>query len=117
MFRCVSLLLSILLLTNSVKANLIVNGDFEYNDVKSNSWQWFTADKVDGWSGSTVEIWNKYLKMSAFTGSQFAELNAHGNNGNMFTLYQDMQTQKDTLYYLSFAYAARQRGISTTTIG
>jgi hypothetical protein len=71
-------------LSHGVAANLIVNGSFEDNNVKSGKWSWFTADKVNGWDGSNIEIWDNLLSINAFDGSQIAELNSHGSNKSIF---------------------------------
>ena len=90
------------------KANLIENGGFEDNDVSQNTWRWYTSDNVNGWSGSTVEIWDTFLGVTAVDGSQFAELNAHGNNGQQFSIFQTFDTRVNGLYNLSFYYQARR---------
>lgn len=90
-----------------VQANLIVNGSFEDNDVKSNSWKWFTSANVQGWDGSTIEIWDNYQNFRAYEGDQYAELNAHGNRGQAFSIFQNIQTIVGARYSVSFAYAAR----------
>ncbi|MDF2176830.1 DUF642 domain-containing protein [Aliiglaciecola sp. CAU 1673] len=96
------------LLSYSTSANLIINGGFEDNNVKTNTWAWFTADKVPGWEGSNIEIWDTYQKFQAFDGTQHAELNAHGGNGT-YSIFQTFATEIGGLYELSFAYAARSK--------
>ncbi|MFC3120408.1 response regulator receiver protein [Agaribacter flavus] len=95
-------------LGTNANANLIVNGDFESSDVSPNTWQWFTSNEVDGWQGSNLEIWNTFRGINAYSGSQFAELNAHGQRGQSFTIFQSVQTQIDSLYQISFSYRARR---------
>lgn len=89
-------------------ANLVINGDFESSDVRTNTWRWFTADNVDGWEGSNVEVWDSFRGIDAYSGTQFAELNAHANRGQAFTIFQSLQTEIDNLYDLTFAYRARR---------
>ena len=88
-------------------ANLIQNGGFEDTAVSSNSWAWFYASDVLGWSGSNIEIWDSFQGFSAFEGTQHAELNAHPSNGQAFSIYQSFNTQVGASYDLSFAYSAR----------
>lgn len=96
------------LLTSAVaSANLITNGGFEETDVGKNKWAWFTSDKVNGWQGSNIEIWDNYNRVTAFEGTQHAELNAHSSNGDAFSIFQTFSTQVGGLYDVSFAYSAR----------
>jgi hypothetical protein len=91
-------------------ANLIENGSFEQAEesVSPGSWKYFTADQVDGWEGSNIEIWNDFNGVQATDGVQFAELNAHPSSGSEFGIYQDFATTTGQWYDLSFAYRARQ---------
>lgn len=89
------------------QANLITNGSFEENDVNQKTWRWFSADDVNGWSGSNIEIWDNYGGVTAVEGSQFAELNAHANGSQQFSIYQSVDTNIGNLYNLSFYYRAR----------
>jgi hypothetical protein len=88
-------------------ANLIVNGGFEDSNVGNNQWKWFTSANVNGWSGSTIEVWDSLQGFDSQEGEQHAELNAHGNNGQVFSIYQSFATTSGVSYDLSFAYAAR----------
>lgn len=90
-----------------VSANLIINGSFENTAVAQNSWAWFNSDYVDGWQGSNIEIWNSYNNVTAYQGTQHAELNAHPSNGQAFSIFQTFATQIGNIYDLSFAYQAR----------
>lgn len=92
---------------SAANANLITNGGFEDNDVSQNTWRWYTSDKVNGWSGSNIEIWDRFLGVTAVDGNQFAELNAHGNGGQQFSIFQSFDTEVNGLYNLSFYYQAR----------
>ena len=92
-------------------ANLILNGSFENNDIKSNSWKAFTAGTVDGWSGTNMELWDNFQRLNAFDGSQYAELNANGNGGR-YSIFQRFATEVGATYDVSFAYAARRSGES-----
>jgi hypothetical protein len=94
-------------LCSPVMANLIQNGGFEETAVNSNSWAWFYASDVNGWSGSNIEIWDSFQGFSAYEGSQHAELNAHPSNGQAFSIYQSFNTLVGASYDLSFAYSAR----------
>ena len=100
-------LVSGLLISVVASANLITNGGFEETDVGKNKWAWFTADKINGWQGSNIEIWDNYNRVTAFEGTQHAELNAHSANGDAFSIFQTFSTQVGGLYYVSFAYSAR----------
>jgi hypothetical protein len=88
-------------------ANLITNGGFEDTDVRENSWAWFNSNHVNGWQGSNIEIWDTYNNVTAFEGTQHAELNAHPSYGNAFSIFQTIATQVGSTYDLSFAYSAR----------
>lgn len=91
----------------NANANLIVNGSFEDSIVNTNSWKWFTSDKVNGWNGSNIEIWDNFGRVNAFDGTQFAELNAHSNGSSVFSIYQTFDTEINGIYDFSFAYRAR----------
>ncbi|WP_340679695.1 DUF642 domain-containing protein [Paraglaciecola sp.] len=107
-FANVGIIATLILGTHfNVSANLIVNGGFEDTKVKANSWQWFTADTINGWDGSNIEIWNNYLGVTATEGQQFAELNSHANGGSIFSIFQTFSTEIDSIYDFSFAYRAR----------
>ena len=88
--------------------NLIINGSFEQNNVGANSWRWFNADDVSGWSGSNIEIWDRFQGFQAFEGFHHAELNAHGQRGQAFSIFQQFDTQIGSIYSVNFAYAARR---------
>lgn len=100
--------LIVLIASQSASANLILNGSFESNDVRKNSWQWFAANNVDGWNGSNIEIWDSYSGVNAFEGTQFAELNAHAGDGQAFSIFQTISTDAGSYYDLSFSYRARR---------
>ena len=65
------------------------------------------TSSVNGWSGSNIEIWDRFLGVTAVDGNQFAELNAHGNGGQQFSIFQSFDTEVNGLYNLSFYYQAR----------
>ena len=91
----------------TASANLITNGSFEEPGVDS-GWAYFSADNVNGWEGSNVEIWESgFNGVNSFDGDQHAELNAHGENEGAWTLYQDITTTPGEAYELFFAYRAR----------
>lgn len=90
-------------------AGLILNGSFENNDVATGKWKWFTANKVSGWEGSNIEIWDNLFGFESFTGSQHIELNSHGSkSAEPFSIYQTFDTEIGQTYSLSFAYSARR---------
>lgn len=107
-FATVSALSFSLLAAAPVSANLIVNGGFEQPDVPTGNWQYFSSAAVDGWEGDNIEIWDNYGGVSAYEGSQFAELNAHPYSGSEFGIFQNFATTIGQSYDLSFAYRARQ---------
>lgn len=88
-------------------ANLITNGSFEDNVVAKGTWNWFSADKVNGWDGSNIEIWHQFAGVQAYEGKQLMELNAHGANQGAWSVYQPFATTIGQRYQLSFAYRAR----------
>ena len=92
-------------------ANLILNGSFESDDIKSNSWKPFAEDTVTGWSGTDMELWDNFNRLNAFDGSQYAELNANVR-GVSYSIFQNFKTEAGTTYDVSFAYAARRNGES-----
>ena len=94
----------------SASAGLIVNGSFENNDIRNNSWSWFSSDQVDGWNGSNIEIWDSLQNFASFDGDQHAELNAHGPNQGAWSVYQSFMTVANQSYDVSFAYASRRSG-------
>lgn len=106
-----SLLVIAALLAPAAQANLIVNGSFEDNVVAKGNWAWFGADKVNGWEGSNIEIWNQFGGVEAFDGKQLMELNAHGNqtnnSTNTWSIFQSFATTVGQRYQLTFAYRAR----------
>ncbi|MFC3093524.1 PEP-CTERM sorting domain-containing protein [Alteromonas sediminis] len=98
-------------------ANLIINGSFEDNDVQQGKWKWFYAEDVNGWNGSTIEIWDNFKGIDATEGNQFAELNAHSNGKKQFGIFQTFQTNVGQTYDVSFAYRARQSNKEAFEIG
>lgn len=93
-------------LSAGANANLIVNGGFEDNNVATGSWQYYSANQVNGWEGSNIEIWDHLGGVVAPEGNQHAELNAHPNAGQ-FSIYQTFTTVVGQLYDVSFFYSAR----------
>lgn len=87
--------------------NLLLNGSFEDNRVANNSWTWVTASQVNGWHGSNLEFWNNYNGVKAFAGSNFLELNAHGENIGGWSVFQQFATTAGARYEVSFAYRNR----------
>lgn len=100
--------------TAASSASLITNGSFEENDVDYGTWKWFTADEVNGWDGSNIEIWDHLKGEEAYDGEQFAELNAHPRPTDAFSIYQDFDTEIGQVYNVSFAYQARRENVNET---
>lgn len=96
-----------LILATSANANLIVNGGFEDNDVAAGGWTYLSANDVNGWEGSNIEIWDHVNGVVAPEGQQHAELNAHPYTGFMFSIYQTFNTVIGQSYDVSFFYSAR----------
>lgn len=111
MSKWLTVLFLVLGVSTSAHANLILNGSFENNDIRSNSWKAFTAGTVEGWSGTNMELWDNFQRLNAFDGSQYAELNANGNGGR-YSIFQTFSTEAGNTYDVSFAYAARRSGES-----
>lgn len=105
--------LAALLISPVASANLLVNGGFEQSPALNQAgggWGYFDPSQVTGWESedNNIEIWNSgFNGVAAHEGNQFAELNAHPETGNAFTLFQDIVTSIGTSYELSFAYRAR----------
>ncbi|GMM71026.1 hypothetical protein MTsDn5_09780 [Alteromonas gracilis] len=58
-----------------------------------------------------MELWDNFDRFNAFDGSQYAELNAKGNDGR-YSIFQSFSTEVGMTYDVSFAYAARRKGES-----
>jgi hypothetical protein len=76
--------------STTAHANLILNGSFESDDIKSNSWKLFAEDTVTGWSGTDMELWDNFDRLNAFDGSQYAELNANVR-GVSYSIFQNFR--------------------------
>lgn len=100
----------------SAQASVISNGNFEDNVIGNNSWRWFSADQVNGWDGSNLEIWRGYAGIQAYSGQQFIELNAHGANKGDWSIFQTLNTVSGSRYQLSFAYRARASNNETFSV-
>ena len=98
--------LALLLASSVTHASLIVNGSFETNDIRSNSWKAFASGTVDGWEGTNMELWDNFKNFAAFDGEQYIELNANGNKGS-YSIFQSINSVEGVIYNVSFAYAAR----------
>lgn len=98
--------LALLLASGFAQASLIVNGSFEDDNIRANSWKAFSAGTVTGWEGSNMELWDNFRKFIAYDGDQYAELNAGGENG-AYSIFQSVSTIQGAVYDVSFAYAAR----------
>ncbi|WP_412535844.1 DUF642 domain-containing protein [Marinobacter sp. MIT932201] len=109
--------LTALMLSPIASANLLTNGSFEESPELTQAgggWGFFNPNlnpnPVPGWGSedNNIEIWNSgFNGVTAADGQQFAELNAHPETGNAFTLFQDVVTTIGESYNLSFAYRAR----------
>lgn len=103
-----SVIFTLLALWGSVaQASFVINGDFELNSVKPGGWSWFYASDVPGWSGSNIEIWNSMDGVQAQSGQHFIELNAHGHNKGLWSIFQTFNTEIGKDYELNFFYRAR----------
>lgn len=98
--------LALLLVNGVTHASLIVNGSFENNNVRANSYKAFSAGTVSGWDGTNMELWDNYKNFAAYDGDQYIELNAHGVKG-AYSIFQSITTTQGDVYDVSFAYAAR----------
>jgi hypothetical protein len=107
LFKVTVLSATLAALSATASANLLINGSFENPDVNTGTWGWFTSANVPGWNGSNIEIWDNFSGVSAYEGSQFAELNAHPSNNQPFSIFQSFTTNSGQWYDLSFAYRAR----------
>lgn len=105
------------LMSVSANANVLINGSFENPNVATGNWGWFTSANVPGWNGSNIEIWDNYAGVSAYQGSQFAELNAHPSNGQPFSIFQTFTTTFGQWYDVSFAYRARANSNESFNLG
>lgn len=102
----VTFLLALFSMTS--QANLITNGGFEDIDVPNNSWRFYSQGTPNlAWQGSNVEIWDSLFGFEASEGEQYAELNAHPNQG-IFSINQTFNTITGGIYNLSFDYSARR---------
>ncbi|KXI22352.1 DUF642 domain-containing protein [Photobacterium sanguinicancri] len=102
----VAFLLALFSMTS--QANLITNGGFEDIDVPNNSWRFYSQGTPNlAWQGSNVEIWDSLFGFEASEGEQYAELNAHPNQG-IFSINQTFNTVTGGIYNLSFDYSARR---------
>ncbi len=102
----VTFLLALFSITS--QANLITNGSFEDIDVPNNSWRFYSQGTPNlAWQGSNVEIWDSLFGFEASEGEQYAELNAHPNQG-IFSINQTFNTITGGIYNLSFDYSARR---------
>lgn len=90
-------------------AGLIINGDFEANAIKPGSWTSLSSNRVDGWQGSNIEIWNALNGVHAVSGNHFIELNANGANQGPWSIFQSFATVTGQEYQLDFYYRARTK--------
>lgn len=105
------LLLAVLLWCGSVRADLVVNGDFEDPVVSGNHFGWYNA--IPGWTASSNQIeiqvsegffgGRQVVGQAMSPGTQFVELDAEFNGA----MYQDLSTTMGTAYQLEFYYSPR----------
>ena len=98
--------------------NLVKNGGFENPNLDQGTWRWYneqTNDDVEGWdplnSASTIEIRHD-VAGTAYEGNQFAEIDSHrysAQQGESMGFFQDIMTQVDKKYKLSFAFGPREQ--------
>lgn len=85
-----------------------INNDFESPAYSSNSVNFINHHTMQGWrttaSDGIIEVWNNYQNVTAYSGSQFIELNAYEASG----VYQDFNTPIPTAITYSFAHRGRQ---------
>lgn len=92
----------------------VINGDFGSPDLDGsvpnthNTYSYFNESQVAGWNTTAtdnrIEIWEDgFLGVSAYTGHQFAEINATQNAA----LYQDIQSTPEATMTWSFAHRGR----------
>ena len=94
-------------------ANIVINGSFENPDIAPGTWDVFSSS-ILGWTtgGAGIEIRDN-VAGTAYEGSQFAELDAHGSNSNS-SISQTLSTAVGKMYELSFAYSPRIRQSENT---
>ena len=92
----------------------VINGSFEDVFVPNNSW--VHTDDVTGWeSNDDIEVWDAGLLGSvASDGERLVELDYHGSS--VSAIWQDIQTQEDEVYSLSFDAKTRSANGNTDTI-
>jgi len=85
-----------------------INSDFENPGFSSNSVNFMNHHAMQGWrttaSDGIIEVWNNYQNVTAYSGSQFIELNANEASG----VYQDFNTPVSTVFSFGFAHRGRQ---------
>ncbi len=94
--------------------NLLTNGSFESNALRSGTWT--TLSRLDGWTVGRhgVEVRNN-VSGSAMDGRNFIELDTTGNS----SISQSFATLAGATYELSFFFANRadQRGAASNGLG
>ncbi|GAA0361125.1 hypothetical protein GCM10009092_26810 [Bowmanella denitrificans] len=98
--------LSLLFVANA-KANLIINGSFEDNQIQNGTWKLFSDQQLSGWRGNNMEIWNNFGAINMFDGNQLLELNSQLYKGQFTGISQSFATEIGQTYDISFAYRAR----------
>ncbi len=97
------LFLSLMQMSQTASASLIVNGSFEQPDIRTGTFETFSI--IPGWVvsfGGGIEIQDN-VAGSAFSGEQFVELDSTRNSG----MQQNIATLAGQEYVLDFAYSAR----------
>ncbi len=110
--KIVLLFAVLVLVPMSARADLIVNGSFEYtvDDATSQPYgTWSVYDSIVGWTKtdntSGIEVRNNRAG-TAFDGESFVELDSIGENSNS-GMYQMVATDPGSSYTLSYYYAPR----------
>ncbi|WP_208976572.1 hypothetical protein, partial [Pseudovibrio exalbescens] len=94
--------------------NLIVNGSFEAPDLPKGDWGSYPGGTgVPGWSGTRVEVQDRYQGRVASDGDQYAEIDSERA---VDTLYQDVPAETGETYLLSVDIAARRGGTETIEV-
>lgn len=85
-----------------------INSDFENPGFSNNSVNFINHHAMQGWrttaSDEIIEVWNNFQNVTAYSGSQFIELNANQASG----VYQDFNTPVSTVFTFGFAHRGRQ---------
>lgn len=107
---------TLLLLTTSANANLIVNGGFEdFGAGERTAFANTNNANMIGWTsnGDFFEVWDTFGR-SSFEGFQHLELNSNGTGP--WSIWQSFSATADEAYVLSFAAAKRTSGAESFVV-